>query len=131
MNGFTEDEGRTLRTAVYGAMVLVSVADEGAVDEESHAGIRAMSALPPQLRQVVGAAPPELPVGTVADVEHGVLTALRASADLLAARSAGQARAFADAVLAMCGDVASADGTVGRAEDVVVARIRSALDAAL
>ncbi|NUT49985.1 MAG: hypothetical protein HOV94_22140, partial [Saccharothrix sp.] len=76
MTVYTDEEGRTLRTAVFGAMVLVSTAEPGALDEESHAGIRAMSAFSPPVRQALGAAPPELPAGSAADVEDGVLAAL-------------------------------------------------------
>ncbi|MFD1151038.1 hypothetical protein [Saccharothrix hoggarensis] len=127
MSGYTDEEGRTLRTAVYGAMVLVSVAEEGALDQESRAGIRAMATLPPEVRHVVGSDAPELPAGSVVDVENGVLAALRDSMSLLSARSAAQADAFADAVVAMCAEVASADGRVGRAEDAVVGKVRAAL----
>ncbi|MEU5692967.1 hypothetical protein [Actinosynnema sp. NPDC020468] len=124
---FTDEESRTLRTAVYGAMVLVSVADEGAVDEESHAGVRAMTALAPEVHTAIAAAAPELPAGSVRDVEDGVLTALRASITLLTARSTAQARAFADAVLEICAEVAAADGHVDQAESATVAAIRTAL----
>lgn len=125
--GYTDEEGRTLRTAVYGAMVLVSVAEDGALDQESRAGIRAMATLPPDVRHVVGSDAPELPAGSVADVEHGVLTALRDSMALLAGRSAAGADAFAAAVVAMCEEVASADGRVGDAEDAMVTKVRAAL----
>ncbi|MBW4718517.1 hypothetical protein [Saccharothrix obliqua] len=127
MRGYTDEESRTLRTAVYGAMVLVSVAEEGALDEESHAGIRAMSTLPPRVREAVAAGAPELPAGSVADVERGVLAALRGSMALLGERSADEADAFARAVVAMCERVASADGRVGRGEGAAVGRVRAAL----
>ncbi|MBB5953933.1 tellurite resistance protein [Saccharothrix tamanrassetensis] len=127
MSGYTEAESRTLRTAVYGAMVLVSVAEEGALDQESHAGIEAMATLPADVRQVVDAGAPELPEGSVADVENGVLAALRESVALLAERSAADASAFADAVVGMCEKVASADGRVGQDEDAVIGRVRAAL----
>ncbi|GAA1270471.1 hypothetical protein [Saccharothrix xinjiangensis] len=127
MGGYTDAEGRTLRTAVYGAMVLVSVAEEGALDQESHAGIRAMAALPPAVREAVDAAAPELPSGSLADVEAGVLAALRDSVALVAARSAVEADGFAAAVVAMCEEVAVADGSVGRDEGAVLGRVREAL----
>ncbi|RKT54838.1 hypothetical protein [Saccharothrix australiensis] len=127
MRAYTDEESRTLRTAVYGAMVLVSVAEEGALDQESHAGVEAMATLPPAVREVVDAGAPELPAGSLADVEEGVLAALRASVALLARRSAADAEGFADAVLAMCGKVASADGRVGADEDAVIGRVRVAL----
>ncbi|CCH31341.1 hypothetical protein ABZ816_03590 [Actinosynnema sp. NPDC047251] len=127
MSGYTDQESRTLRTAVYGAMVLVSVAEEGALDEESHAGIRAMAALPPRVRDAVDSGAPELPQGSIEDVEAGVLAALRGSMAFLAAQSPDEADAFALAVVTMCERVASADGDVGRAESAVVGRVRAAL----
>jgi hypothetical protein len=125
---YTDAESRTLRTAVFGAMVLVSTAEPGALDEESHAGIRAMAAFSPRLRQVLGAARPELPAGSTAEVEAGVLDALRRSVDILAAKTPDEATAFPAAVLAVCAQVASADGRVGEAEDAVVGKVRAALE---
>ncbi|WP_083751752.1 hypothetical protein [Saccharothrix sp. ALI-22-I] len=129
MTVYTDDESRTLRTAVFGAMVLVSTAEPGALDEESHAGIRAMATFSPQLRQVLGAAPPELPAGSAADVENGVLAALRRSMAILAAKSPAEAEAFPTAVLAICEEVASADGRIGAAEGTVVGKVRAAVTA--
>lgn len=127
MTVYTDEEGRTLRTAVFGAMVLVSTAEPGALDEESHAGIKAMATFSPRLRQVLGAARPELPAGSAADVEHGVLDALRRSVAILAAKTPAEAEAFPSAVLAVCEEVASADGRVGAAESAVVGKVRAAV----
>ncbi len=127
MRGYTDEESRTLRTAVYGAMVLVSIADEGALDQESHAGIRAMSALPPRVRDAVDSGAPELPQGSVDDVEQGVLAALRGSMAFVARRSGPEAQAFAAAVLGMCEQVASADGRVADGENAVLGKVRAAL----
>ncbi|WP_199442228.1 hypothetical protein [Umezawaea beigongshangensis] len=127
MTEFTEEEGRTLRTAVFGAMVLVSTAEPGALDQESRAGIRAMTHLSPELRDVLAADRPELPEGSAADVENGVLTALRLSTRILAAKAPAEALAFPAAVVAVCQEVASADGRVGEAEQAVVGRVRAAL----
>ncbi|ATE55312.1 hypothetical protein [Actinosynnema pretiosum] len=125
--GYTDEESRTLRTAVYGAMVLVSVADEGALDKETHAGVRAMAALPDEVREAISADTPELPGGTMAEVEHGVLAALRQSFALVAYRAPQDAEAFADAVVEICREVATADGSVARAEHAAVLKVRTAL----
>ncbi|MEU4446022.1 hypothetical protein AB0K14_31740 [Actinosynnema sp. NPDC050801] len=127
MTVYTDEESRTLRTAVFGAMVLVSTAEPGALDEESHAGIRALATFSPRLRQVLGAARPELPEGSTADVEAGVLDALRRSVDILAVKAPEEAETFPAAVLAICTEVASADGRVGEAESAVVGKVRAAL----
>lgn len=128
MTVYTDEESRILRTAVFGAMVLVSTAEPGALDEESHAGIRAMAAFSPGLRQVLGAARPELPGGSAADVEVGVLEALRRSVEVLSAKAPDEAAAFPAAVLAVCAEVAGADGRVGAAEDAVLGKVRAALE---
>jgi len=127
MTVYTEEEGRTLRTAVFGAMVLVSTADPGSLDEESYAGAKAVEHLSPALREVLRADRPELPSGTVSDVEVGVLDALRRSARIVAAKAPAEAGAFPTAVLAICREVAMADGQVAEAESAVVAKVRAAL----
>jgi tellurite resistance protein len=126
---YTDEESRTLRTAVFGAMVLVSTAEPGALDEESHAGIRAMATFSPHLRHLLGAARPELPTGTTTDVENGVLEALQNSMAILATKAPQEANAFPTAVLAICNEIAAADGQVGQAEHEVVTKIHAALTA--
>ncbi|MFD5825484.1 hypothetical protein [Lentzea sp. NPDC060358] len=127
MTAYTEVEGQTLRTAVFGAMVLVSTADPGAVDEESHAGIRAMTLLSDDLRAVIDAAPPTLPKGSATDVEEGVLAALRSSVDIITAREPRDVPIFRAAVTEMCRSVAGADGEVAVAERTMVTRVVEAL----
>jgi hypothetical protein len=127
MTEYTEDEGQTFRTAVFGAMVLVSTADPGALDQESHAGAKAMAHLSPELREVLKAGQPKLPAGSVSDVENGVLDALRRSVDILAAKAPDEVDAFPAAVLAICREVAAADGQVADAEGAVVAKVEAAL----
>ncbi|GLZ31735.1 hypothetical protein Lesp02_39230 [Lentzea sp. NBRC 105346] len=124
---FTDEEGSTLRTAVFGAMVLVSTADPGAVDEESYAGIRAMQQLPPALRQVLAAAPPELPEGSAEDVETGVLAALERSVRILNAKAPAEAGAFPAAIVALCREVATADGQVAHAEHAMIGKVEAAM----
>lgn len=124
---FTDDEGSTIRTAVFGAMVLVSTADPGAVDQESHAGIKAMAELPPELREVLAAAAPELPRGSADDVEVGVLAALRETMDILSAKAPAEAGGFPDAVVAICREVATADGRVAETEQAMVDKVWTAL----
>jgi tellurite resistance protein len=127
MTAYTEVEGQTLRTAVFGAMVLVSTADPGSVDQESHAGIRAMTLLSDDLRAVIDAAPPTLPSGSASDVEAGVLAALRSSVDIINAREPRDVAIFRAAVAEMCRSVAVADGEVAAAERAVVTRVVEAL----
>jgi tellurite resistance protein len=124
---YTDEESRTLRTAVYGAMLLVSHADPGPVLEERFAGLRALANLSPDLRGVLGAARPSVPAGTDEEIEPVVLEALRSSMKTLSARSPEDAADFPRAVLAICREVAEADGVVVDSEDAMVARIEGAL----
>jgi tellurite resistance protein len=124
---YTDEESRALRTAVYGAMVLVSHADPGPVVEERFAGLRAMVNLPRELRDVLGAARVHLPAGSPDDLENAVLEALRHSMKILTAKSPEDAAVFPSAVVAICREVASADGQVADAEDEVVTKVQAAL----
>ena len=124
---YTDEESRTLRTAVYGAMLLVSHADPGPVLEERFAGLRALSHLSPDLRTVLGSARPSVPAGTDEEIEPVILEALRRTMKTLTARSPEDAASFPRAVLAICREVAEADGVVVDAEDAMVARIEGAL----
>ncbi|MGW4207306.1 hypothetical protein ACWEIJ_04905 [Lentzea sp. NPDC004789] len=127
MTAYTEAEGQTLRTAVFGAMVLVSTADPGSVDEESHAGIRAMTLLPDDLRAVIAAAPPTLPEGSASDVEEGVLAALKEAVRIIDAHDPREVPVFRGAVTEMVRSVAGADGEVAASEKEMVARVVEAL----
>ena len=124
---YTDEESRTLRTAVYGAMLLVSHADPGPVLEERFAGLRALSHLSPDLRGVLGGARPSVPAGTDEEIEPVVLEALRSSVKTLTAKAPEDAADFPRAVLAICREVAEADGVVVDSEDAMVARIEGAL----
>jgi len=127
MTAYTEVEGKTLRTAVFGAMVLVSTADPGSVDEESHAGVRAMTLLPDDLRAVIAAAPPTLPEGSASDVEAGVLAALKEAVRIIDAHDPREVPVFRGAVTEMVRSVAGADGEVAASEKEMVARVVEAL----
>ena len=127
MTAYTEAEGQTLRTAVFGAMVLVSTADPGSVDEESYAGIRAMTLLSDDLRAVIAAAPPSLPKGAASDVETGVLAALKDAVRIIDGHEPRDVAIFRAAVTEMCRSVAGADGEVAAAEREMVTRVVEAL----
>lgn len=127
MTAYTEAEGQTLRTAVFGAMVLVSTADPGSVDEESQAGIRATTLLSDDLRAVIAAAPPSLPGGSASDVEAGVLAALKDAVRIIHAHEPRDVEIFRAAVTEMCRSVAGADGEVASTEREMVTKVVDAL----
>ncbi len=124
---YTDAESRTLRRAVYGAMVLVSHADPGPVVEERFAGLKAMVNLSRELREVLGGARVRLPEGTDADLENAVLEALRSSVRILAAKAPAEAEGFPAAVISICQEVATADGRIAHAEDEMIGKVRDAL----
>ncbi|PRY39086.1 hypothetical protein [Umezawaea tangerina] len=124
---YTDEESRTLRTAVYGAMVLVSHADPGPVAEERFAGLRAMVNLPQELRHVLNSARVRLPEGSDHELETRVLEALRRSVKLLNAKAPEDAAVFPDAVVAICQEVATADGQVVDTEDEMITKVRAAM----
>jgi len=124
---YTDAESRTLRRAVYGAMVLVSHADPGPVVEERFAGLKAMVNLPPELREVLNASRVRLPEGTDADLENAVLEALRSSMKILGEKAPEEAAVFPDAMISICREVAAADGQVADAEDEMITKVRAAL----
>ncbi|MDU0293967.1 hypothetical protein [Saccharothrix longispora] len=124
---YTDAESRTLRTAVFGVMVLVSHADPGPVIQERHAGLRALTELSPDLRVVLHAARVDLSGIPEEQLEERVLEALRTSAEVLAAKSPADAAGFPDAVEAICHEVAAADGQVAEVETAVIEKVRAAL----
>src|SRR3954470_11948566 len=120
---YTDAESRTLRRAVYGAMVLVSHADPGPVVEGRFAGLKAMVNLPGELREVLNASRVRLPEGTDADLENAVLEPLRSSMRILAEKAPEEAAVFPAAMLSICQEVAAADGGVADAEDRMIAKV--------
>lgn len=124
---YTDAESRTLRTAVFGVMVLVSHADPGPVIQERYAGLRALTNLSPELRVVLQSSRVDLSTIPESELEGQVLDALRMSMKILTAKSPAEAASFPDAVEAICHEVAVADGQVAEVEAAVIAKVRAAL----
>ncbi len=124
---YTDAESRALRTAVFGVMVLVSHADPGPVIQERYAGLRALTNLSPELRNVLHASRVDLSTVPETELESQVLDALRTSMEILTAKSPTEAAGFPDAVEAICHEVAAADGQVAEVETAVIAKVRAAL----
>jgi tellurite resistance protein len=124
---YTDHESRTLRTAVFGVMVLVSHADPGPVIQERYAGLRSLTALSPDLRVVLQSSRVDLSALSDAELESEVLEALRMSLKILTAKAPEEAATFPSAVEAICHEVAAADGQVAEVEAEVIAKVRAAL----
>ncbi|MFD7653795.1 hypothetical protein ACFV4N_07420 [Actinosynnema sp. NPDC059797] len=125
---YTDAESRTLRTAVFGVMVLVSHADPGPVIQERYAGLRALTNLSPELRVVLHASRFDLSAVPEDELEGQVLDALRLSMKILRTKAPAEAASFPDAVEAICHEVAKADGQVAEVETAVIEKVRAALD---
>ncbi|MFI9008004.1 hypothetical protein ACIGNX_12305 [Actinosynnema sp. NPDC053489] len=124
---YSAAEIRTLRTAVFGVMVLVSHADPGPVIQERYAGLRALNNLSLDLRHTLYSSRVDLSSIPESELERQVLDALQASLAILRARSPEEAATFPDAVEAICHEVAAADGQVADVEEAVIKKVRVAL----
>ncbi len=128
MTEYTDEERQTLRTAVYGAALLVSNADPGSMEVEGSASARAIKELSPELQEALGTEFPRLPRGPVAQIEDVVLTALRESMAILKAKAPRVGRTFPAAVVSVCAAAAAADGGVSRVEAVAITKVKAALE---
>lgn len=131
MTEYTDEERKTLRTAAFGAVFLVSHADPGffASFKESIAGAKALAGASPDLQAVFKSGGlPEVPKGSPADMEAGVLTALQQSAGILAKDPQDLAE-FRAVITAACDQVAGASGGIKDTETAAIAKVKSALSA--
>lgn len=130
MTDYTDDERQTLRTAAFGAMLLVSTADPGffATIKESMAGSKALATASPELRDLLrsGGMPP-LPKGSPTEVESGVLSALQQSVVILQERAPAELDGFRGAVVTAVDRVADASGGVTPPETAAIAKVKAAL----
>ncbi|WNV88779.1 hypothetical protein [Umezawaea sp. Da 62-37] len=127
MTEYTDEERQTLRTAIYGAGLLVSKADPGSMEVEGSATATAIKNLSPELQEALGTVFPKLPRGSAAQVEEVVLDALRESVAILKAKAPRVARAFPDAVVSVCDAAANADGDVSRPEVAAITKVKAVL----
>jgi hypothetical protein len=130
MTDYTDEERATLRGAGFGAMMLVSAADPGffSMFKESMAGARALAGGSPELQQLFksGGLPP-MPKGSPAEAEADVMTGLRQSVAILAAKSPAELDGYRAVILAACDQVANASEGVKDTETAMIAKVRAAL----
>lgn len=132
MTEYTDQERQTLRTAAFGAVFLVSHADPGffASFKESIAGAKALAGASPELQSVFKSGGlPEIPKGSPAELESGVLTALQQSAGILQAKSPQDLTEFRTIISSACDQVANASGGVRDTETAAIAKVKSAIGA--
>jgi hypothetical protein len=112
MTTYTDEERQTLRTAAFGAVYMVSSAEEGFLDmvKESFAGSKAFGKSP-ELRDLLkGGGMPQMPKGSRQDIEQQVLLALNDSQQILMSKDPDQLQGFRTAVANAVDEVANAAG---------------------
>ncbi|HYN96450.1 MAG TPA: hypothetical protein VES42_21625 [Pilimelia sp.] len=126
----TATERRTLKTAAYGAVYLVSHAEPGffAMLRESFAASGVLRDSTGVVREALTrGGQPRLPKAPQEAVEAVVLPALRDSVGILRAKAPDDLEHFRDTVLTAASRVAGAAGGVHPAEAAALDKIRDAL----
>ena len=132
MTEYTDQERKTLRTAAFGAMYLVSSAEPGFMDmvKETVAGSKAFATSSPELRDLLkGGGMPQMPKGSRGDIEASVLSALGESKTILQTKGGNELEAFTNAVANAVDQVAQAAGGTSPGEAEAVGKVKAALSA--
>jgi hypothetical protein len=131
MTDYSDQERQTLRSAAFGAILLVSSADPGFLDmmKESFAGSKALANTSPELRDLFkSGGVPNLPKGSPSEIESGVLAALQQSTAILQSRGQSELDGFRSAITTAVDQVAgAAGGGVAESEANAIGKVRTAL----
>ncbi|HEY7225115.1 MAG TPA: hypothetical protein VH561_16195 [Micromonosporaceae bacterium] len=129
---YTDQERRTLRTAAFGAVYMVSSAEPGFFDmvKESFAGSKAF-AKSSELRDILrSGGMPQMPQGSPEDIEQGVLSALTESQQILESKGPNDLAGFRDAVSGAVDEIAkAAGGGASPREAEAIDKIKAAMGA--
>jgi len=128
MAEYTENEKQTMRAGAFGAVILVSKADPGAMDmiKESFAASKALAGAPGEMKDVFKGRP-SMPKGNPADVEGGILADLTSSIAAISAKNPAQLDAYRQTVLDACTKAAEAAGGVSDRETAAMTKVKSAM----
>lgn len=132
MTEYSDQERQTIRTAAFGAIFLVSRADPGFFDmmKESFAGSKAFANASPELRDLLKSGGlPQIPKGSPAEIESGILVALTRSASILQAKGQPELDGFRAAVTSAVDQVARAAGDVSGEEIAAIGKVKAAIGA--
>jgi hypothetical protein len=130
MAEYTDEERDTIRTAAFGAIMLVSKADPGflAMFKETTAGSKTLAGASPELRDLLKSGGlPTVPKGTPDEVDKAVLSALEKSVTILQDKGAAEVDGFKALIVQACDQVAEASKGVATAETEAIGRVKSAL----
>jgi hypothetical protein len=130
MAEYTDEERDTIRTAAFGAIMLVSKADPGflAGFKETMVGSKTLAGASPELRELLKSGGfPTPPKGTPEEVDKAVLSALEKSVTILQEKGAAEADGFKALIVEACNKVAEASKGVDPAETEAIGRVKGAL----
>lgn len=129
MTDYSDEERDTIRSAAFGATLLVSKADPGffSTFKESLAASRALAGASPELREVLAGGLPRPPVGGPEEVDRSVLTNVRHAVEILQEKGPDEVEGFRTLVVDACDKVAEASGGVTSAETEAIDRVKEAL----
>jgi hypothetical protein len=132
MTDFSDDEKKSMRSAAFGAVFLVSHADPGMFDtiKESFAASKSFATASGDLQDVFkGMSMPSVPKGSKDQVEQSILSELSASVATLQAKAPQDVDSYRHLVLDACTSAAEAAKGVAPEETAALSKVRSALGA--
>ena len=116
MADYSDNERDTVRSAAFGAMLLVSKADPGffAMFKESMAGSKVLAKASPELREMLTGGMPSPPTGKPEEIDAKVLTSLEQAVAILTGLGRGSGL-MTEPKDNSCRDADSAEECVGAA----------------
>jgi hypothetical protein len=128
MADYSDNERDTVRSAAFGAILLVSKADPGffATFKESMAGSKVLAKASPELREMLTGMP-KPPMGNPEEIDEKVLTSLKQAVAILQQKGTDEVEGFKALIVEACNNVAEASKGVAPAETEAIGKVQSAL----
>jgi hypothetical protein len=129
MADYSDTERNTVRSAAFGAMLLVSKADPGffAMFKESMAGSKILAKASPELREMLTGGMPSPPKGGPEEVDESILATVKQAVAILQQKGPDEAEGFKALIVEACDKVAEASKGVAPAETEAIGKVKSAL----
>ena len=126
---YSDEERDTVRSAAFGAMLLVSKADPGffAMFKESMAGSKTLAKASPELRELLTGGMPSPPKGRPEEIDKAVLTSVGQAVAILQQQGPDEVEGFKALIVDACDKVAEASKGVAPAETEAIGKVKSAL----
>ncbi len=132
MTEYTDAEKQAMRSAAFGAVLLVSQAEPGMFDmiKESFAASKSFAKASGDMQSVFrGMTLPSIPKGSASDVEAGVMSQLSTSVQTLRTKAPTDVDAYRHIVLDACTSAAEAAKGVSAPESEMLSKVMTALGA--